>query len=108
VARLADRCEHHYEVPEGPVGLSRPAVSGRAERGLGCMGIGAESRSRDSADMATITSDTRLAVLPFESSIPPEVTLNQWRHRNLASAAGQQPRLRRMRLPLPRLASRAA
>src|SRR3954452_13920776 len=107
-ARLALWFENRCEISEGPVGVSRPAGYGRAEHVLVSRGMAAQSRTRDIAGMATTTSGTQLVVLPLESSIPPEVTLYQWRHRKLASRARGRARGRRLAPPLTRFAKRAA
>jgi hypothetical protein len=44
--------------------------------------------------MPTTTSQSHLAVLPLESSIPPEMTLNEWRHRHVEPAANRPPQVR--------------
>ena len=57
--------------------------------------------------MPATTPQSHLAVLPLESSIPPEMTMHEWRHRHIEPATNRPARVRlfkRAGLALYRLA----
>jgi hypothetical protein len=52
------------------------------------------SSTRNSAAMPGTISQSQLAVLPLESSIPPEMTLHEWRYRHVTPSASRPSRFR--------------
>ena len=75
---------------------------GEADRGLGRRGMAAGRSKRDSAAMNSARAirpvspirelPDNVIVLPLESTIPPEMTLGEWRHRKLAGRAKRRRR----------------